>query len=707
MLRGLAERERLTVAELLLELFSEEIPARMQPRAAADLRRLAVDALKAEGLGFETAGSYVTPRRLALVIDGLPTRQPDRREEKRGPRAGAPDRAIQGFLRANNATIEMCVERDDYLYLPIETQGGAVSALLSDIVGSLIGRLAWPKSMRWGSGETRWVRTLERVLCVFDGEPVALDLPDGIASGGVTSGHRFHAPEPFAVSSFAEYRDRLRAASVILDPAERRRIVADGAAALAAGEGLAVRDDPGLLDEITGLVEWPVPLIGRIDAEFMAVPDEVLITSTRSHQKYLSLLNPDGSLAPRFVVVANLEADDGGVEIVAGNERVLRARLSDARFFWDQDRKTRLDGRIAALEPMVFHAKLGSLAQKADRLEVLAGELAIFVPGADAAEARRAGRLAKADLTTEMVFEFPELQGTMGGHYARHDGEGEDIARAVAEHYLPVGPSGACPSAPVSVAVALADKLDTLVGFFAAGERPTGSGDPYALRRAALGIIRLVLENGIRLPLREAFRKAYWGYGETVPDFETALEGGHRPKLLERDLLEFFADRLKVHLRSEGVRHDLIAAVFALGNEDDLVRLRARVDALRGFLAMEDGANLLIAHKRAANIVAIEEKKDGIAYSGPVEPAMLREPEERALSETLDAVGARSAPLVAEEAFDEAMTVLAGLRRPVDAFFDRVKVNAEDGALRANRLRLLSGIRATMGGLADFSRIEG
>ena len=348
-------------------------------------------------------------------------------------------------------------------------------------MGSLIGRLAWPKSMRWGSGETRWVRTLERVLCVFDGQPVALDLPGGIASGGVTSGHRFHAPEPFAVSSFAEYRDRLRAASVILDPAERRRIVADGATALAAGEGLAVRDDPGLLDEITGLVEWPVPLIGRIDEAFMAVPEEVLITATRSHQKYLSLLNPDGSLAPRFVVVANLEADDGGVEIVAGNERVLRARLSDARFFWDQDRKTRLDGRIAALEPMVFHAKLGSLAQKAERLEVLAGELAIFVPGADASAARRAGSLAKADLTTEMVFEFPELQGTMGGHYARHDGDGEDIARAVAEHYLPVGPSGACPSEPVSVAVALADKIDTLVGFFAVGERPTGSGDPYAL----------------------------------------------------------------------------------------------------------------------------------------------------------------------------------------------------------------------------------
>ena len=693
------------MAELLLELFSEEIPARMQSRAAADLRRLVTDALKREDLGFDTAESYVTPRRLALAVDGLPTRRPDRREEKRGPRVGAPDKAIQGFLRANGVDLDACEQReagkDVYWFAVIETPGGAVADLLPGIVRELIGAIAWPKSMRWGAGGTRWVRTLERVLCVFDGEPVALDLPGGVVSGGVTAGHRFHAPEPFFVSSFAEYRDGLREARVILDPAERRRIVADGAAALAAGEGLAVRDDPALLDEIAGLVEWPVPLIGRIDREFMAVPDEVLITAMRSHQKYLSLLDADGRLAPRFVVVANLEADDGGAEIVAGNERVLRARLSDARFFWDQDRKTRLEDRLGALEAMVFHAKLGSLALKAARLEALAGEVAGFVPGADADAARRAGRLAKADLTTEMVFEFPELQGTMGGHYARHGGEEEDVARAVAEHYLPLGPSGACPSAPLSVAVALADKIDTLTGFFAVGERPTGSGDPYALRRAALGVIRLVLENGIRLPLAEAFRRAWRGYGKNLPDFESP------PGKLERALLDFFADRLKVHLRAEGVRHDLIAAVFALGGEDDLVRLCARVDALGGFLATEDGANLLVAHKRAANIVAIEERKDGIAYSGPVEPAMLREPEERALSESLDAVGARSAPLVADEAFDEAMTTLAGLRRPVDAFFDRVKVNAEDGGLRANRLRLLSGIRATMGSLADFSQIEG
>ena len=705
MLRGLAGRERLTVAEFLLELFSEEIPARMQVRAAENLRRLATDALKAAGLDFEGAESFVTPRRLALVVDGLPTRQPDRREEKRGPRVGAPDKAIQGFLRGNGVTLEQCEQResgkDVYWFAVIEIAGGAVADLLPGIVSGLIGDLAWPKSMRWGGGDTRWVRTLERVLCVFDGDPVALDLPDGIASGEVTSGHRFHAPAPFAPSSFAEYRDKLRDARVILDPAERRRIVADGAAALAAGEGLTVRDDPGLLDEVAGLVEWPVPLIGRIDAEFMAVPDEVLITAMRSHQKYLSLLEPDGSLAPRFVVVANLQADDGGKEIVAGNERVLRARLSDARFFWDQDRKIRLEDRLAALEPMVFHAKLGNLARKAERLEVLAGEIATFVPGADPDAARRAGRLAKADLTTEMVFEFPELQGTMGGHYARHDGENEDVAQAISEHYLPAGPSGACPSAPVSVAVALADRIDTLVGFFAVGERPTGSGDPYALRRAALGVIRLVLENGIRLPLRAAFAEAWRGYAETVPGFEDP------PGKQERELLDFFADRLKVHLRSDGVRHDQIAAVFALGGEDDLVRLCARVDALRGFLDSDDGANLLTAHKRAANIVAIEEKKDGISYGGPVETSMLREPEERALSERLGAVGAQSAPLVESEAFDEAMTALAGLRGPVDAFFDRVKVNADDGGLRANRLRLLSEIRTTMGSLADFSQLEG
>ena len=668
------------MAELLLELFSEEIPARMQNRAAADLRRLALDALKAEGLGFETAGSYVTPRRLALVVDGLPTRQPDRREEKRGPRVGAPDKAVQGFLRANNATVEMCVEREDYLYLTIETPGGAVSDLLSGIVNRLIGGLAWPKSMRWGSGETRWVRTLERVLCVFDGQPVELDLPDGIASGGVTAGHRFHAPEPFSVSSFAEYRDRLLEARVILDPAERRRIVADGAAALAAAEGLAVRDDPGLLDEIAGLVEWPVPLAGRIDDQFMAVPDEVLITAMRSHQKYLSLLDADGKLAPRFVVVANLEADDGGAEIVAGNERVLRARLSDARFFWDQDRKTPLEGRLAALESMVFHARLGNLARKAERLEVLAGRIAASVLETDAGAARRAGRLAKADLATEMVFEFPELQGTMGGHYALEDGENEDVAQAIAEHYLPIGPSGACPSAPVSVAVALADKIDTLTGFFAVGERPTGSGDPYALRRAALGIIRMVLENGIDLKLREVFEWAYQGYEDKTASAAKVYAGERLPEALERDLPAFFAERLRVYLRSQDVRHDLIAAASFKGDDDDLNRIHARVTALRDFLSTEDGESLLIAYRRAANILRIEENKDGRRYEGIADDNLLSMDEERNLARALAAARLKMPDTGERDPFRAIMKALVDLRDPVDRFFDVVKVNDENPA---------------------------
>ena len=699
------------MAELLLELFSEEIPARMQARGAADLARLVGEALGAAGLAFDRSEAFVTPRRLTLVVDGLPVRQPDLREEKRGPRIDAPDKAIQGFLRANDLTLEQCEQREagkgTFWFAVIERAGRPAGEVLPECLATAVAALAWPKSMRWGTGHARWVRTLQRGLCIFDGAPVSFALPGGVAVGALTTGHRFHDPEAFEVSSFAQYRDRLLAAHVMLDPAERKRVIADGAAALAAAEGLKVKDDPGLLDEVVGLVEWPVPLMGRIDEAFMDVPDEVLQTSMRTHQKYFSVLEADGRLAPRFVVVANIAAPDGGAQIVAGNERVLRARLSDAKFFWDQDRKSPLADRIAALEPMVFHAKLGSLAHKVERIETLAGEIAAFVPGADAGQARRAARLAKADLTTEMVFEFPELQGTMGGHYARHDGEDEAVAVAVAEHYAPQGPGDDCPRDPLSAVVALADKLDTLVGFFAIGERPTGSGDPFALRRAALGIIRLVLENGIRINLREAFRKAYWGYNETVPDFEAQLDGGHKPKILEADLLVFFADRLKVHLRSQGVRHDLIAAVFALGDEDDLVRLLTRVAALEGFLTAEDGANLLVAHKRASNIVAIEEKKDGTTHSGPVDTGLLAEPEETALHERLDDVRARFAPLLAEERFDDAMTVLAELRAPVDAFFDRVTVNADDKALRANRLRLLSEIRETMGAVADFFQIEG
>jgi glycyl-tRNA synthetase beta chain len=550
--------------------------------------------------------------------------------------------------------------------------------------------------MRWADGALRWVRTLQSVLCVFDGETVTVDLDGAVRVISSTQGHRFHADGAVTPGDFDDYCAKLRAAHVILDAAERRDIIASRAAELAAAEGLAVKDDGALVAEVAGLVEWPVPLIGSIDAEFMDVPDEVLTTSMRTHQKYLSLLSPDGALAPRFVVVANIEAPDGGAQIVAGNERVLRARLADAKFFWDQDRKTRLEDRVAALDHIIFHAKLGSLGEKVTRLQTLAAELSEFIPGCDRDLARSTALLAKADLTTEMVGEFPELQGVMGRYYALEEGEKPEIADAIAEHYAPQGPGEACPTAPVSVAVALADKLDTLAGFFAIDEKPTGSRDPFALRRAALGAIRLILENGLRLPLRQAFGLAL-RHGEAAADKDTVVE----------DLLAFFADRLKVHLREQGVRHDLINAVFALGNEDDLVRLLSRVDALKGFLGTDDGANLLTAHKRASNIVAIEEKKDSESYDGVADAALLSEDEEKTLHSRLGELRTRIAPVLAQEKFDDAMAELAKLRRPVDDFFDRVTVNTEDGKQRVNRLKLLSEIRATMGEIADFGQIEG
>ncbi|MEX2455060.1 MAG: glycine--tRNA ligase subunit beta [Rhodospirillaceae bacterium] len=696
--------------ELLLELFSEEIPARMQARAADDLKSLVLAALRGAGLEHGDARAYVTPRRLAVVVEDLPEKQPDLREEKRGPRADAPEKALEGFLRANGLTRAQCEERDTgkgvFLFAVVEKSGAETRDVLPGLVSGVIAELPWQKSMRWGTGEMRWVRSLERVLCIFGGKPLNIATRNDVPCGALSSGHRFLTPETFDVVAFDDYEKKLRAAHVILDREERKTVISDAAHGIATAEGLALRTDPGLLEEVAGLVEWPVVLSGRIDDAFMDVPDEVLITSMRAHQKYFSLLNADGSLAPRFVVVANTEAKDGGRAIVAGNERVLRARLSDAKFFWDQDRRRPLESRIQTLADSVFHAKLGSMAQKVERITALAGDLAEFVPGCPADKAMRAARLAKADLTTDMVGEFPELQGTMGRYYLLQDGADGAVADAVAEHYSPAGPNDSCPTAPVSVAVALADKLDTLVGFFAVDEKPTGSRDPYALRRAALGIIRIVLENGLRLPLREVLRKAYWGYNETVPDFEKKLEGGHKPKLLERDLLDFFADRLKVHLRERGVRHDHIAAVFALGTEDDLVRLLARVDALTGFLATEDGTNLLAACRRASNIVAIEEKKDGSAYDGAVRADLLGQGDERALAASLDDAAARFDDAVAREDYSAGMKAMAALRAPVDSFFDNVTVNADDADVRANRLRLLSRFRSTLGGIADFSLID-
>ena len=691
--------------ELLVELLSEEIPARMQARAAEELKRAVTAALLEAGLEHGAARACVTPRRLALAVEDVPERQPDLREERRGPRAGAPEKAVAGFLRSAGATREQCEERDTakgrFLFVVVETKGRDTASALPQLLRGAIRKMAWPKSMRWGSGDTRWVRPLEGALCVFGGEGIrlaGLGAPD--SAGNQTRGHRFLAPAPFEVSGFADYEKKLREAFVVLDREERKAIISRKAAEAARAEGLVLREDPGLLEEVAGLVEWPVALCGRFDAAFMNLPDEALVTSMRAHQKYFSLLNPDGSLAPRFVVIANTEASDGGAAIVAGNERVLRARLSDAAFFWDQDRKAPLESRLDRLADSVFHAKLGSMAQKAERLSALSGALASFVPGCEPGDAVRAGRLAKADLVTEMVGEFPELQGAMGRHYALADGENAAVALAIADHYSPAGPTDNCPDAPVSAAVALADKLDTLAGFFAVGETPTGSRDPYALRRAALGVIRLILENGLRLPLQEAFRAALNGYPESIRD-SGERDGGRSAQM---ELRGFFADRLKVHLRDQGIRHDHIAAV--LNGEDDLVRLLLRVRALSGFLDTDEGGDLLSAYRRANSIVTMEEKKDRASYDGRVDRNRLSLDEERFLEAALDGASASAKSAIAEENYVEAMKSMAALRSPVDRFFDRVTVNAEDADVRANRLRLLSRFRSTLGGIADFSLIE-
>jgi glycyl-tRNA synthetase beta chain len=690
------------MAELLLELFSEEIPARMQTRGAEDLKRLVTDALKAVGLAFTRADAYVTPRRLALVVDGLPVEQPDVTEEKKGPRVGSPDQAIQGFLKgAGFVSLDQCEKRTvgkaEFWFAVVRKRGRVTAQVLAEILPDAIAKLPWPKSMRWGAESVRWVRPLHAILCVFDGRTV--DFAFGpVTSGDATRGHRFLAPSPIHVKDFADYRHKLRNAYVVLDHGDRAKTIWDDAATEATTLGLALKDDRGLLEEVAGLIEWPVPLVGTIDESFMDVPAEVLTTAMRTHQKYFALLRSDGSLANKFVAVANMLTDDGGAAVIAGNERVLRARLSDARFFWDQDRKIPLAERVPALKEIVFHAKLGTVAEKVERVVALASELAPVV-SADRDRVRSAAELCKADLVTGMVGEFPELQGIMGRYYALHGGEAVEVANAIAEHYAPKGPNDQCPKAPVSVAVALADKLDTLVGFFGVGEKPTGSGDPFALRRAALGVIRIVLENGLRIPLAKVLRMSERTYDESAR--------GRLGESQVAELLAFFADRLKVALREKGVRYDLIDAVFSLGGEDDLVRLVARVDALAQFLGTADGANLLVAYRRATNIVSIEEKKDKIVYDGEVDEARLVAGEEKRLVEALGVARLGIDSALVREDFAGAMTVLAALRPAVDTFFDKVTVNADDKDLRANRLRLLATIRVTMNRIADFAKVEG
>jgi glycyl-tRNA synthetase beta chain len=689
------------MAQLLLELFSEEIPARMQARAGEDLARLVAEALDAAGLAHDAPVSHTGPRRIALVVEGLPERQEDLTEEKRGPRADAPEKAIEGFLKANELTRDDLetreTDRGAFLFAVIERKGRPTIEILPDLLAEAIRKLPWPKSMRWGEGRMRWVRPLQALICLLDGDVVPVDLGEGILAGKRTRGHRFMSPDAFEVGFFNDYAATLRHHKVVVDANERRAIIEDQAKTLAEDAGFAVRRDAGLLAEVSGLVEWPVALMGEIDPGFMMLPDEVLTTSMRSHQKYFAVEAEDGKLAPRFIVVSNIEAEDGGKAIVAGNERVLRARLADAKFFWDQDRKVKLEDRVSALEDVVFHAKLGTVAEKVKRVEELATRLIEYVPGAEIEAVRRAAVLAKADLTTGMVGEFPELQGLMGRYYALEEGEPAAIADAVRDHYSPAGPNDDCPTAPVSVAVALADRLDTLAGFWAIDEKPTGSRDPYALRRAALGVIRLVLENNLRLPLLPAFAEALHRYPEGVRGDDEAIAA---------DLLDFFADRMKVHLRETGVRHDLVTAVFALPGQDDMQLIVNRVRALQAFLDGEDGRNLLAAYRRAANIVGIEEKRDGRAYDGAVRPELLEQAEETAFCKQMEETVASASKAVAAEDFGAAMTAMAGLRAPVDAFFDKVTVNDKSETLRENRLMLLSQFRSALNGVADFSQIE-
>ena len=723
--------------DLLLELFSEEIPARMQRRAADDLRRLVTDALVNAGLVYEGAKAFATPRRLALTVHGVPPRSPDQREERKGPRVGAPEKAIEGFLRGagletiEQATVQQDKKGDFYVAL-IEKPGRPAPEVIAEFMPGIIRSFPWPKSMRWGdsssdAGSLTWVRPLHSILCVFgpetsDTEIVPFEV-NGLKSSDTTHGHRFMAPGVIQVKRFDDYATKLERAKVVLDADRRKEMILADARNQALTQGLDLVEDEALLEEVAGLVEWPVVHVGAFDEAFLEIPPEVIRTTIRANQKCFvvnrgtassnviarRIAARQQSLANRFILVANIEASDGGKAIVAGNERVIRARLSDARYFWETDLKIALEDRLPKLDAIVFHEKLGTQGERVKRLMRLAREIASLVP-ADARLAERAAQLAKADLVTEMVGEFPELQGLMGRYYAAAAGEDMSVATAIEDHYRPVGPSDRVPTDPVAIATALADKLDTLIGFWAVDEKPTGSKDPFALRRAALGVIRLVLQHGIRLRLLQLFST----HADTVAASmrATAADGSEASQFFVRDevltdLLAFFADRLKVQLREQGARHDLVDAVFALGDQDDLVMIVRRIEALAAFLDSEDGTNLLAGYRRAANILRDEERKSGERYSGSVDARLVVEPEERALFEAIASSGSEAKAAVEIEDFQAAMTALARLRPAVDAFFDKVMVNADDPKVRANRLKLLDRLRQATLAVADFSRVGG
>jgi len=684
--------------DLLLEFLSEEIPARMQARAAEDLRKLVTDRLIAAGLAYEGAKGFATPRRLALSVHGVPARQPDIKEEKKGPRVGAPENAIAGFLKAaglqsiKQAKVQPDKKGDFYVAV-IDKPGRPTLDVIAEMIPDVVRNFPWPKSMRWGSGRLSWVRPLHSIVATFGPEteePVVVPLDiDGIKGGDETRGHRFMAPGAIKVRRFEDYVAKLEKAKVVLDPARRADVILADAKNLAFAQGYELVEDEGLLAEVAGLVEWPVTLMGTFDKRFLSIPDEVIRATIRNNQKCFVLRDPQtAKLANKFILVANEEAADGGKAIIAGNERVIRARLSDAKFFYETDLKTRLEDRLPKFEHIIFQEKLGTQAARIARIRALAGQLSPIVD-ADAAKAERAADLCKADLLTEVVGEFPELQGLMGRYYAEAQNEDEAVAHACEDHYKPKGPDDLVPAEPVSVAVALADKIDTLTGFWAINEKPTGSKDPYALRRAALGVIRIVIDNNLRLPLKDVFEKA-------VNKFSTG-----------DDLLAFFADRLKVQLRDQGARHDLVDAVFSLSGQDDLLIIVRRVEALGKFLDSDDGKNLLAGYKRATNIIRIEEKKDKREYTGAPESQKYELPEEKALAEAIDVARKEAKAAIAKEDFSAAMRAMAKLRPRVDAFFDKVTVNVDKKGLRENRLKLLNEIREATRSVADFSKIEG
>ena len=689
----------------------------MQAKAADDLRRMVADRLVAEGLVYEGAKAFATPRRLGLTVHGLPGRQPDLKEERKGPKVGAPDAAVQGFLKAtglkslDEAKIQKDPKKGDFYIALIEKPGRPAIEVIAEILPVIVRTFPWPKQMRWGAGSaTRgaltWVRPLHSIVATFgleteDPDVVKFDV-GGIEAGQVTRGHRFMAPAEFSVRRFEDYVAKLEAAKVVLDPQRRRDIILADAKQLAFAQGYELIEDEALLEEVAGLVEWPVALMGSFDQDFLSIPGEVIRATIRNNQKCFVVRDPksgaasrtalgdaapaSGKLAPKFILVSNIEASDGGNAIVAGNERVIRARLSDAKFFYETDLKTRLEARLPKFENIVFHEKLGTQAERIARIERLAAELAPLV-GADVEKTKRAAKLAKADLLTEVVGEFPEVQGLMGKYYALAQGEDASVAVAIEDHYKPQGPNDRVPNDPVAIAVALADKIDILTGFWAIDEKPTGSKDPFALRRAALGVIRLIADNDIRLSLLATFAKAAKPH-----------DG--------KDLLSFFADRLKVQLREQGARHDLVDAVFALGGQDDLLMVVRRVEALGKFLDTDDGKNLLAGTKRASNILAIEEKKDKRSFAGAPESSLYKLDEEKNLARAISEVKAEAGAAVAKEDFAGAMGALAKLRPVVDAFFDKAKVNDDDKAVRENRLKLLAEIREATRAVADFSKIQ-